>query len=276
MSPDVLVNGIRSRRAGDACLSDLLLDRLLAGELGGGEEATAHTHLSSCADCAARRDALEAEITALPRTTWIAGDVARIARAASNADHDARTRGHAGLRPIAPRLGSMIAAASAIAACLVLGLRLPGADGVRTKGSGIGLDLFVRHDGRVRAALPGDAVAAGDALRFQIATPRGGFAAIVGLDSTPRATVYVPTTGAMPRVAPGRSLLDGSIVLDDTPGVEREVGLVCASPLDAAALSRAGATALARAGGNPAAVTGLGIPGCRESSVLVRKAAPAP
>src|SRR5262245_63357312 len=49
----------RTRRLGEDCLSDLVLDRLALGELDPGGESRARSHLSSCVGCRAAAAALE-------------------------------------------------------------------------------------------------------------------------------------------------------------------------------------------------------------------------
>ena len=241
----------------ESCVSTLALDRMLAGE---EVAAVVRAHVGECAQCAARAKSLEDERRDFGAQVWIAGDVAKVIRAAPP-ERRAVVRGWS----------ASVLASLAIAASLLLVLRQPLAPDTRAKG-GPGLSVFVRHAGAVESALAGDAVSAGDELRFEVDAPHGGWVGVVGLDASPHATLYLPAARGLLRVPPGRHLLEGSIVRDAAPGAEREVALICAADHDAKEIEAAGAAALAGGRGDPARVESLHIAGCREASLLLRKA----
>lgn len=232
------------------CLSDLDIDRLLAGELDG---TPAVVHVEGCARCAARKAALEADAARFDEEIFVQGLAARAARQARTA------------RKQLPWRGLLGAVAAAVLVVAVLPRGAP--SGIRTKGGGA-LELIAkRDDGSVERVLPGDALAPGDAIRFDVQAPPDAWVAIVGVDSAQVVTPYV--AGAV--LPKGREVLPGSIVLDETLGAERIVAVFCEKPVPTDRLVEAGKRALVAAGGDPAAVVELGVADCAQSSVLIRK-----
>lgn len=236
---------------GDQCLSDLLLDRWIAGEsLAADERAHAEAHIQGCAACAGRREVLLREVrefdlplrlpTPAPRPRW--------------------------RFPLGLRVG--FAAACAAAGVLLF---LPSTEepGIRTKGAA-SLSVIARtQEGTVARVLPGDTLAPGDAIRFEVRTTEPAVVAILGIDAAGAVTPYVEGVEVE---AGGAQLLPGSILLDGTLGPERIVALFCEAPPGRAHLLEAGAEALKRAGGDPAAELRLEVPDCVQASLLMRKA----
>jgi hypothetical protein len=189
----------------EGCLSNYALDRLAAGEL--PDAAAAEWHLGGCARCSARRAELG--------------------------------RGRDGFRAAPPPLRRAKAAATgwwvsgvaaattvALAAAAIL-LLLP--DTTRTKG-GPRVEAFVRHDGAVRVAGPGERVAPGDGVQLAVSTAEPRHVGVVGVDAARAVTIYREATP----VPAGESLpLDFSVAFDDVLGTERIWVLVCdgAAPL---------------------------------------------
>lgn len=239
-------------RPGDACLSDLLLDRWIAGErLAPDERAHAEAHIAACAACARRRE-----------------ELVREAREFDLPLHLPRPAPRWRFRfPLALRVG--FAAACAAFAMLLF---LPPAEepGIRTKGAA-SLSVIARsRDGTVERVLPGDALAPGDAIRFEVRTSEPAILAILGIDAAGVVTPYVEEAAAEPGEP---QLLPGSILLDETLGPERIVALFCDEPMGRARLLEAGAEALRQAGGDPSAELRLEAPGCVQTSLLVWKVA---
>lgn len=257
-----------SRRLSERCLSDLALDRLLAGESGAEARAQAGAHLAECAACEARHATLLADRERFDAEVFVAGLSARAARDAKIASAP---------RPIAPRrarLRSALSAMSAAAAVVLVAIAMPrpSGDDVRTKG-GESLELFVRHaDGRVDRVAPGETLRPGDAIRFSLSTPRGGYVAIAGMDSRPSVSAYAPVSSdtAIPMGAVRGHVLDGSIVLDDATGPERIVAFLCREPVPVSTLLAEARAALAAAGGDPRAVGTIDAR-CRQTSFLIGK-----
>jgi hypothetical protein len=262
------------RRRPDSCLSDLALERFLVGELnplepeGAGRAAT-ERHLEECATCRARRDELAAAPAQVPDELWWRGQqAARPAAAAVRA------------RLVTRKMVGGFVAVAAAAAVLVLVARprpaeltAAGSD-TRTKGDGFAMEIVARRtDGRTVPVFDGTALRPGDAIRFVVTAADAGNVAVVGLDSAGHTSVYAPAaTDAALGVAAGTHQLPGSVVLDDTPGDERFVALLCAAAPTRAALTAAGQQALAAAGGQPTRTARLDLP-CRQSGVTIHKEA---
>ena len=192
-----------------ACLSALQLDRLLAGELDEVSARRVHQHLEGCSTCSSALEAMRAGLAErLPALRVV----------------PLRPREHLWPRVIAAGAGM------AAAAALLLVARPPAE---RAKGGGFALGMYVEHAGEVRRALPGEAVAPGDAVRFTVTTPAKAHVAVLSLDPEGRASVYFPLGSRAEAVAAGAELtLPLGTRLDGTLGEERIVGLFCSSPVE--------------------------------------------
>jgi Domain of unknown function (DUF4384) len=194
-----------------ACLSDLRLDELLAGELAGDAAAAAADHVAGCERCRAREHAL-------------AGD---------------RDRFRAALPSIARRragrwigiAGAGVAAAAAV--ILVATLPRHDTDGTRSKG-GAHLGFVVEHGGAMRAmramriGATGEVVHPGDTLTYLVTMRAPGYVTVFGRDAAGRVAIYVPTA----RVAAGRDVeLPIATRLDATLGREEIAAVFCAEAL---------------------------------------------
>lgn len=203
----------------ESCLSDLALDRLLAGELAGEREAAARDHLTGCDLCAGRLEALTAD-----RERFRAAPPAIPALTAA-ARRPARRRS---------AMWPAVAAAVAMAAALVLWWRIPSDDGeaggTRIKGTSH-LSFSVKRDGAVSAGASGDPMYAGDLVRFSVRATAPGFAVVASVDGAGQVSVYYPDGDRATAVEPGVTTFPGSIELDDTPGRETVFGFMCADPV---------------------------------------------
>jgi hypothetical protein len=182
------------------CASELMIDRMIAGELAAEAAAGIRGHAATCASCGelvASAESARRRFAAAPPPLRLPGRRARVAGAA--------------------------AAAAALAVALVAVWRA-GPDGVRTKG-GASLGVFVSHHGVLRRGGAGEVVAPGDRLQLVTATDRAGWIAITALDGRGARTVY-----AAPRpVGAGRDRpLPFSIVLDDALGPTTITAVFCA------------------------------------------------
>jgi hypothetical protein len=253
-----------SRARPQGCLSDFALERILVGErMPPAEQAASAQHLSACAACRSRREELAAvEAQAPDPNFW------------------RRAEGGAFARPAwSRRLVGGLAGAAALATVLLLSVRPHRADqassiaaDVRAKGDGLALEVVARRaDGRLVPVYDGTALRPGDALRFLLNAPVAGQAAVLGLDGAGHVSVYAPAApvGTL-AVAAGPTTLPGSIVLDDAPGEERFVALLCEAQPTRAALDAAGRRALAAGGGVPGRVPRLDLP-CRQDALTIRK-----
>jgi hypothetical protein len=194
---------LRRARA-EGCLSDLVLDRLVMGEVA---PSTAGDHLRGCEPCRARLEDLRAEAGQ--------GQVVELA---------SRRRRR---WPVVVAAAGLVAAAAAL--LLLVRPRDPG--GVVAKGQG-GLAMYVRGaDGQVARWREG-AVHPGDALRFAVTGHGTRFVAVLARDGAGQVSVYFPPGDrAAPVDLDGETPLPGSVTLDQVIGRERAVVLVCASPV---------------------------------------------
>jgi len=210
-----------ARNGWQACTSALRLDRWLGGELPPGEVEALEEHLAGCGRCAEAARSLRAgRGEELPPLRALTEASAPAWRAPS------RARWRAG----AAALGLGVA----LAAGVVLVLRpAPAPPGERLKGAGVGLAMWVQHEGEVRRAGPGEAVAPGDAIRFAVTTPVPAYVAVLSVDPLGHASVYYPAGPRAAPVDPGREVpLPLGTRLDATVGEERIWALFCPAPVD--------------------------------------------
>jgi hypothetical protein len=182
-------------------VSELSIDRLLAGELAADDVAAMRDHAASCARCGALlADALAVREEPLPRLPL------------------PRRR-----FPGVAVVGGITAFAAA-AAATVLVVRPQHEAPVRTKGTAV-LGFYVAHKGEVRLGHAQDAIDRGDAIELYTTTTAPAWVSVVGADHT----VYVA-----PTVVPAsrEHLLPLSIVLD---GTDTLTAAFCADPFDPAA-----------------------------------------
>jgi hypothetical protein len=255
--------GLGPRTRPESCLSDFAIERSLLGEVAvPAERAAIEQHLASCPACRSRRWELAAAPAQVPDPAFwgqaVSGPVAR-----------ARSRSR--------RLAGGLAAAAALAAGLVLAwpprpAERAGTTGERAKGGGLVLEVVARRaDGRVFAVFDGTALRPGDAVRFVLTAPVAGHAAVLGLDGAGHVSLYAPATseGTLP-VAAGKGALPGSIVIDDSPGDERFIALLCEAMPAREALKAAGERALAEARGVPGRAGRLDLP-CVQDALTIHK-----
>jgi hypothetical protein len=232
-------------------VSKLLLDRYRAGEALTEDERGA-------VERAIARDAETRAFVEAPLDTPTG--LERLQRELGARKQQERRRA---LRWVPPTIGVLALAALAL---VVTRPRDPLEATERTKG-GSSLSVFVRDEsGRVRRALPGEPVHAGEALRFEVANAEPRFVAVVGIDSAGAAAVYAPTHGEPERHS-GTHLFEGSLVLDQTVGRERFTAVFCLAPIERRALVDAMTTLGERAG----LEAPLGLPGCEEVTLIFAK-----
>lgn len=241
------------------CVSDLTLDRLLAGELEAsplGE--TTRAHLEGCASCHERHRAFLAARDAFPTEVFVSGLAAQ-----------ARSRARRPARWIAGAGGAL-----ALAASLVLVVQVTRGPSELLKG-GEALSVVVkRASGKVEPLLSGGEVAPGEAIRFRISSPKAAWVFVVGMDSAGQISPYASGDGfGVPWRAGTDGYLDGSIVLDATRGVEQLAAVFCPRPTPVKTVTDAARAALAQSGGHPETVASLPVP-CAQRFFLLRKAAP--
>jgi hypothetical protein len=253
------MNALLEPRRPPNCLSDFVLDQLVAGDLTGASEAKAREHLAGCERCGGRLDAFmrveppplvpSSEVSALPsqrRRAW---------------------------------MPTVLAAAAALLVAAIVLVALPLREdperpvevGTRTK-STLTLGLIVRRaSGDIARLAPGDVVLPGESFRFEVAAANAGFVAILGIDAAGAVTIYAPTSGTMAKLEGGRAtVLEETIVADDALGAERVTALLCPEQRDVAELRTAGERALKQVAGDPRRIQALGTT-CAEAAVVIDK-----
>lgn len=227
---------LRSGQAG--CPSDLMLDRLHAGELAPAAADGLTSHLASCAECRSRMESRRAGFAAFAGAEperMLAGIRKRLeepertpARTLSPISSSRRWLRSAGFA-MAP-----LAAAAAILLFVVLrrgpvdpvGIALPdGPSGpeVRLKG-GLALRVFRLAGERSQPVLSGEHLSPGDRLRFVVDLPKKGQVTIVGIEKI--GTLYTAwplgaeAEAARLRPAGGGQELPGAVALDESLGQE--------------------------------------------------------
>lgn len=202
-------------------VSELSIDRLLAGELPADDAASMRAHASSCPRC----NALFDDALAAQRAFSCE------ARPAIEIPLPFRERA-ASRRRFAP----WIAASSALAAGFALALVWPrtssapseAVDQVRTKGASI-VGFYVAHGNSVRRGAIREQVMPHDRIQLFTTTSARSWVAVVGDDATGMRSVYV---APRPLDAGREQLLPLSIELDATPGDETVTAIFCTEPFD--------------------------------------------
>lgn len=252
------------RTVSDRCLSDFVLDAYLGGDLGQPRKGAADEHLTDCGRCRARLERLQGEAERFA----VSGPPLVVPASSS-----AGGRGGA-VAKVATWLA--MAAAAALIVKVMPAFAPPG-PAEATKGGGVtslALKVFVRRagSGRVEAVAPGEALAARDAIRFRLTPGEPGYAGVVGIDSAGSVTAYAPWEGSLSHIpAKIATTFPDSVVLDQTPGHERLVAVVCARPHEVRDVVAAAREALAAAQGRPERLGPLGLP-CGQVTFSFRKA----
>jgi hypothetical protein len=197
-------------------------------------DAEARRHVASCASCGSAvtglREMRRRFLDEHPPRPFVAAVQERSSRDAGFA---------ARWRP--PRRWSprwlLVPAAAAVAVLLVLAVppRSSREDGIRPKGEGAALRIFVARDGPVARPLePGMALRPGDLLRFGVVAPGARYAFVASVDESGRFSRYYPAgEAAAPLDGSGAlQLLPGSVELDETTGREWIVLVVSAAPME--------------------------------------------
>jgi hypothetical protein len=240
----------------DGCISDLSFDGLRAGELSSAAQREVRDHVSHCARCRERQGALDAAFAQAQAQLPLFA--ARPAAAQLHEPPAAAQTKRPSRRPAIYAL--------ALAACVLLGL-LPWAGreaerDTRTKG-GPGLSFYIKRGADVFAWTPGEAVIAGDVLRF-VVSPRGYTQiAILSRADDGETSLYYPQTAHSAAIdaAADKVALDSAVELDDTIRDERLFAVFCRTPFATEALT----TELVAKGALAAP------PGCAVATLLLPK-----
>ena len=194
-------------------VSELAVDRLIAGEITGEDAAAMRDHLATCARCAP----LYADAEAVQRA--FAADRPPLALPP----------------PVVRRRTAVLASAgAALAAAFAVVIAWPRATttGTRTKGAAI-VGFFVAHGSDVRRGAVREVVTPGDRIELATTTTEPGWFAAVSDDATGARSIYV---APQPIAAGQERIVPGAIELDAMLGAETVTGVFCAHAFDAHAI----------------------------------------
>lgn len=202
-----------------SCLSDLTLDGWIGDELEAERRASVAAHLESCAKCQQRLATIEAETRAF------------LAQAPTFADQARITEELRAARAVTTRSRRMAIASSVIGLAAMVTLAVVSRDappGVRTKGDGAQVTFFVKRDGQVMEGVRGQAVHAGDQLRFAYSSTQDVHAMLIDVD-VHGPTVYLPNAGQQSVLLPAAQdrALDFGVELDQALGREHVYAIFC-------------------------------------------------
>jgi len=141
---------------------------------------------------------------------------------------------HPWWRPALPFVLAPAVALGLAALGLLLWPRAPNGPDLGIKG-GATVRVFAQHAGKVTPVLDGEALEAGDALRFEIQPGGLPYLLVGSVDAAGAAGIIFPANGTESgRIDPvGQFIVPGSAVLDTSAGPERAFVLLSARPLSA-------------------------------------------
>ena len=230
-----------------------------AGDLRPEEAADVDAHVAICAEC--RAAAAEIERDRRDYEGRAEAERARLMAALADAPRELRpARGSR--RAIGVGIAAVgLAAAAAIAIVVAVPFDRPGRGGapsvakpdIAFKGA-MAVQIVAKRGAHQFSVRPGDALEAGDALRFAVTVPEAGYIAVLSVEAAGDVSVFYPEEPA-PTAAPwplriedrGRRELPGSIILDDARGAETYVVLFSPVPFSREAAERA-ASAISEGG----------------------------
>ena len=208
------------------CISDLVLDEWIAGELEVRARVQVEQHLSQCTRCQGRHAGfLNEQRGFFAAAPDLAAHAELLGRPNAFADRAPNPRARSIVR-------WMIPASAALAGCLaaVLWLRSAPDAGTRVKGGLPHLGFFVKRGTQIHRGQSGETVRAGDQLRFTYTSDQARYLALFDRDEH-GASVYFPAGDRAIRVAPGSDIaLDFSVELDDSAQPERLYAVFCPDP----------------------------------------------
>jgi len=196
-------------------VSELAVDRLIAGEITGADADAMRDHAASCERCAP----LMADALAVQREF-------------------AAARPPLALPPpvVRRRTAVLASTGAALAAAFAVVIAWPhtaSAPAVRTKGAAI-VGFFVAHGGDVRQGALREVVTPGDRIELTTSTTEPGWFAAVSDDASGSRSIYV----APQPIVPGqdRIVSGAAIELDGMLGPEIVTGVFCTHAFDARAI----------------------------------------
>lgn len=201
-------------------VSSLKLDALAMDALSPQERSATQAHLDTCLTCRTRAD----ELASLRRhfTAYVLPRADRLPTRVS---------------PWGPRWrwwAPALALSSAVLLLLAL-VAIPSAEEpeLALKGGAV-LQLFAHRGERTWKVEEGEALAAGDQVRFVVEGLGLPYVLVVSVDGAGQVSTYFPFGGTESGLLPSRGLpleIPGSVVLDSAPGPERLFALFSRKPL---------------------------------------------
>lgn len=252
-------------RAGrEGCPSDLMLDRLCAGELSSEQQSELQSHLAACEVCPSRVAQRQAGFEAFPdldTRPLLSAIVRRVGEA-----QEAKQRRFS----VGKVLAWLAPVGAAVAVFLLIGRgrdREPADDQesamTREKGSAA-LHVFRQVREGARESLSGDSFRPGEALRFVVDLSKQAQISVVGIEASGALYVAWPQdAGAVTLYSAGKGqALPGAVVLDESIGKETLYLVACPASLSVPAQQ-------CKSGG-PGALPQCG-PGCSLSAFVLNK-----
>ncbi|HUS65302.1 MAG TPA: hypothetical protein VMZ28_12195 [Kofleriaceae bacterium] len=222
------------RTRAQGCVSDLRLDRMMAGELAEEDARSARGHIDGCAMCAARLAEVEADRASFraapPALALPAGAVSAAAR------EPAWVRLRRWLWPAT----AVLAAAAALLVWRVAGRGAGnGGDTTRLKGRDH-LGFYVKRGDAVARGAGGEVLRPGDTVRFTYTAQQRGYLAIASVDGAGQVSVYHADGERAAAIEPGEdAALPGGVELDAVLGAETVYGFFCRAPVAVGAVRAA-------------------------------------
>lgn len=195
----------------EGCLSHLVIDTLLAGELDQEQETKARQHLQTCRRCTQQFNLVQQAQQRFSQRS--AGFIPERRR-------DKRWR----------LLAAPLVAAAAACVAMLFWFE---DDRSKTQLKGHPtLGFYVKHEGATRVGGPGERVVPGDQLRFTVTTHSPQYLAVVSVDGAGKPSVYYPMGPEMAHHPAGpQRALELATELDETLGKEVVYGFFCADKI---------------------------------------------
>ncbi|MBN1961988.1 MAG: DUF4384 domain-containing protein [Deltaproteobacteria bacterium] len=218
------------------CLSDIVLDRIVAGDY---QQALHAEHLNVCHTCQMRLRLFQDE-----HDTEQA-HIAQLIHVAQQYRFKRQQRNKIWRWVELPKL---LMASAAVAACVLLIMfthhddllnKSQNTNAIRIKGTN--LRFFVQRQGEVLKGRSGDAYQTDDALRFVVSNNQPSFFFLVGVEESGKVTAYYPYHGEQSiKLEAGVDMpLPGSLVLDTSQETEYYIGIFTDKALDFASIEQA-------------------------------------
>jgi hypothetical protein len=227
------------------CPSRFQLALFRTKELPDDERAALSAHLEGCEECGRAVEALDANAQ-----SYEADREAHLSALMTGIDKDEAPPPKRRFSVLPPGGISVFGGLAAAAVVLILVLvatdrseQATEQEQIRFKGN-VSLEVVAKRGDRQFRVAEGARLAKNDALRFVITTASAGYLHLFSLDEQGEVSSFYPESdpasdpSPMPILTAGRHELPGSVVLDDTLGMERFVLVFSSEPFDRAEVLR--------------------------------------